>query len=221
VVPLSSTALISTLIAIVVVGALLSGLLTAMRRRRLRRRFGPEYDRLVTKHGSKRAAEAELAQRERRARALDIRPLTGIARQRYAKQWAAIQERFVDAPAEAVAASRALVTAVMAERGYPTDDQDQVLADLSVDHQAAVEHFRAADEISGNPAPGAAVTEDLRLALIHYRELFRDLLGDQADQVDPAAGGEVGPSHLPPSETADRAGADRRANGSVDQMPRS
>jgi hypothetical protein len=218
---MSSAALIITLIAIVIVGALLSGVLTARRRRRLRRRFGPEYDRLVTQHGSKRAAEAELAQRERRARALDIRPLTGTARQRYANQWAAIQERFVDAPAEAVAASRVLVTAVMAERGYPTDDQDQVLADLSVDHQAAVEDFRAAEEISGNPAPGAAVTEDLRLALIHYRELFRDLLGDQVDQVGPAAGGEVRPSHLPPSETADRARADRRANGSVDQMPRS
>ena len=196
-VPLSSTALIVTLIAIIVVGALVSGVLTAMRRRRLRRQFGPEYDRLVTERGSKRAAEAELARRERRARALDIRPLTGIARQRYANQWAAIQERFVDAPAEAVAAARALVTAVMAERGYPTDHHDQVLADLSVNHRAAVDQFRAADEMSGNPAPGAAVTEDLRLALIHYRELFRALLGDPADP------------------------ADRKANGSVDRMPKS
>ena len=132
--------------------------------------------------------------RRRRSPALDIRPLTGIARQRYANQWAAIQERFVDAPAEAVAASRALVTAVMAERGYPTDHHDQVLADLSVDNQAAVDHFRAADEISGNPAPGAAATEDLRVALIHYRELFRVLLGEPADPADPAAGGEMRPA---------------------------
>ncbi len=211
-VPLSSAALIVTLVVIIVVGALVSGLLMAMRRRR-------------------------------RSPALDIRPLTGIARQRYANQWAAIQERFVDAPAEAVAASRALVTAVMAERGYPTDHHDQVLADLSVDNQAAVDHFRAADEISGNPAAGAAATEDLRLALIHYRELFRALLGDPADPVDPAAGGEVRPAaemtgaadppggdalppdvrapDVPPSVSADRAGTDRKANGSVDRMPRS
>ncbi len=61
-VPLSNAALIGTLIAIIVVGALVSALLMAMRRRRLRRQFGPEYDRLVTERGSKRAAEAELAQ---------------------------------------------------------------------------------------------------------------------------------------------------------------
>ena len=129
-----------------------------------------------------------VVRRRRRSPAFDIRPLTGIARQRYANQWAAIQERFVDTPAEAVAASRALVIAVMAERGYPAGQPDQVLADLAVDHQAAVGHFRAADEISGNPAPGAAVTEDLRLALIHYRELFRALLGDSAAPADPAPG---------------------------------
>ena len=126
----------------------------------------------------------------------------------------------------------------MAERGYPTGQHDRVLADLSVDHQAAVGHFRAADEISGNPAPGAAVTEDLRLALIHYRELFRALLGDPAALVDPAAGSEVPPpaemtgaadppggklppAGAPPSVGADGASTDRKANGSVDRMPRS
>ena len=177
-----------------------------------------------------------VVRRRRRSPALDIRPLTGIARQRYANQWAAIQERFVDAPAEAVAAARALVIAVMAERGYPAGQPDQVLADLAVDHQAAVGHFRAADEISGNLAPGAAVTEDLRLALIPYRELFRVLLGDPAAPVDPAArgearrpaeltgaadppGGEVPRAGEPPSMSTDRASADRKANGSVDRMP--
>jgi hypothetical protein len=183
-----------------------------------------------------------VVRRRRRSPALDIRPLTGIARQRYANQWTAIQERFVDAPAEAVAAARALVIAVLAERGYPVGQPDQVLADLAVDHQAAVGHFRAADEISGNPAPGAAVTEDLRLALIHYRELFRALLGDQAAAADPAApadpaaggearraaeltgaadppGGEVRPAGAPHSMSADRASADWKANGLVDRMP--
>ena len=87
---------------------------------------------------------ALIVMRRRRSPALDIRPLTGIARHRYANQWAAIQERFVDAPAEAVAASRALVIAVMAERGYPPDQHDQVLAELLVDHQAQ-------SAISGRP----------------------------------------------------------------------
>lgn len=239
VIPLSSATVIVIVVAIIVVVALVSGLLLTMRRRRLRQRFGPEYDRLVAERGSKRAAEAELAQRERRARGLDTRPLTSVARERYASQWAAIQERFVDAPAEAVAASQALVTAVMAERGYPTENLGQVLADLSVDHRAAVDHYRAADEISSNSASGAASTEDLRIAMIHYRELFRDLLGDpDTDPADAgsgaaaasgrqAAGREPNPAVPPPADTADAqrpvtandVSADRRANGSVDRMP--
>ena len=241
--PLSIATLIVIVVAVVVVIALVSGLLMTRRRRRLQQHFGPEYDRLVAERGSSRAADAELLRRERRARSLDIRPLSGIARQRYANQWAAIQERFVDAQAEAVAASRALVTAVMAERGYPAEDHDQVLADLSVNHQAAVDHYRAAAEISADSASGAASTEDLRLALLHYREFFREMLGDPEDAgPGPAAAAQaIGPesahaspvpaqavSEVPPSAsevrppaTGEGASADRRANGSVDRMPRS
>jgi hypothetical protein len=236
--PLSIATLIVIVVAVVVVIAVVSGLLVTRRRRRLQQHFGPEYDRLVAERGSNRAAEAEFRKRERRARSLDIRPLSDVARQRYANQWAAIQERFVDAPAEAVAASRALVTAVMAERGYPTEDYDQVLADLSVDHQAAVDHYRAADEISADSASGAASTEDLRLALLHYRELFRDMLGGPADagaapaagtgrqatRPEPARASPVPaqtPAETRPAATGEGAGADRRANGSVDRMPRS
>ena len=76
--------------------------------------------------------------------------------------------------------SQPLMVAVMTERGYPAEDHDQVLADLSVEHASMLDHYRAAEEISRSAASGTASTEDLRLAMIHYRALFRDLLGEPA-----------------------------------------
>lgn len=173
-------------VAIIVIAAVVIGLMAAARRRRLQQRFGPEYDRLVGEHDSKLKAESELAERQRRVRELDIRPLTPSARATYADQWATLQERFVDAPGEAVAASQVLVVAVMSKRGYPTEDHDQVLADLSVEHAQTLNRYRAAEEISASAAAGTASTEDLRQAMIHYRALFRELLGDSAEGTGPA-----------------------------------
>ena len=166
------------IVAILVVVAIVAGVVYDTRRRRLRQRFGPEYDRLVEEKGSRTKAEAELAGRQRRVAGLDIRPLDPAARARYAQNWAAVQEQFVDAPQEAVMAAQRLVMTVMNERGYPTEGGDQVLADLSVDHGGVLDHYRAASGISQRAADGAASTEDLRQAMIHYRALFQDLLGE-------------------------------------------
>jgi len=189
---MSAAAVVVIIVAVIVAAALLAGLM-AQRRRRLRRRFGPEYDRLVDQRDSRLRAEAELTRRERRVRRLDIRPLTDEARARYSVQWAGLQEEFVDSPADAVSASQLLVTAVMKERGYPTDDRDQVLADLSVDHSGTLEHYRAAEQLSQSGAAGSGSTEDLRQAMIHYRAVFLELLGEPPDVPDPAAAsGPVG-----------------------------
>lgn len=176
-----STATIAVIVAAVIVVAVLAIVVMAVRRRRrLRQRFGPEYDRLVGERDSKLKAESELAGRERRVDALDIHPLTEPARAGYAMRWAGIQEQFVDAPGDAVASSQLLVVAVMTEVGYPAEDPDQVLADLSVEHAATLGRFRAAEQTSRNAAAGTASTEDLRLAMIDYRALFRDLIGEPA-----------------------------------------
>ena len=179
--------LVIIVVVIVVVAALVVGVSAVTRRRRLQQRFGPEYDRLVGEHDSKLKAEAELKEREKRVHKLDIRPLTEEARASYAGQWAAIQERFVDAPTEAVTQSQVLVAAVMKDRGYPTEHREQIAADLSVEHSSMIENYRAAEQISENAAAGTASTEDLRQAMIHYRSLFRDLLGGStaADAVAP------------------------------------
>ena len=167
-------------IVVIVVVAAIAGILYDARRRRLRQRFGPEYDRMVEEKGSRTRAETELAGRERRVAGLDIRPLDPAAQARYAQNWTAIQEQFVDAPAEAVAAGQRLVRTVMSERGYPVEGDDQTLADLSVQHAAVLDHYRAAYVISQRAADGMASTEDLRQAMLHYRALFEDLLGTDA-----------------------------------------
>ncbi|WP_211370398.1 hypothetical protein [Nonomuraea turkmeniaca] len=148
------------------------------RRRRLRRRFGPEYERLVNDRDNRGEAEQELRARQRWVATLDITPLTPESRQTYAEQWTRLQERFVDAPGPAVTEADELVTTVMAERGYPTEDFEQQLSDLSVVHGRTLHHYRQAHEISARAAPGEASTEDLRQAMVHYRVLFQELLDD-------------------------------------------
>ena len=73
---MSTGAVIAIVVVIVVVIAALAVGALEMRRRRLRRQFGPEYDRVVSETGNRRKAEAELAGRQRRVAKLDIRPLT-------------------------------------------------------------------------------------------------------------------------------------------------
>jgi hypothetical protein len=172
--------IVAIIVAVIVIGAVMFVVMPMRRRRRLQQRFGPEYGRLVGERDSRREAEAEMAGRERRVRDLDIQPLTDSAREGYAGQWAAIQEQFVDAPADAVAGAQLLVAAVMTERGYPAGHDDQVLADLSVEHSGTLDRYRAAEETSHRAAAGTASTEDLRQAMMHYRALFGDLLGQPA-----------------------------------------
>jgi hypothetical protein len=177
---MSTGIIVAVVVTVIVIGAVVAGLLAVMRRRRLQQRFGPEYGRVVGEQDNKRKAEAELTGRERRVRDLDIQPLTGPARAGYADQWPSIQEQFVDAPADAVSGAQLLVAAVMTERGYPAGQDDQVLADLSVEYSGTLDRYRAAEEISHRAAAGTAPTEDLRLAMIYYRALFGDLLGQPA-----------------------------------------
>jgi hypothetical protein len=177
---MSAGAIVAIIVAVVVV-VLVIGALTTARRRKLKQRFGPEYDRVAGQMHSRRKAEAELTERERRVRSLDIRPLDETARAKYAGEWTAIQERFVDQPEEAVAQAGILVTSVMKDRGYPTEDHDQVLADLSVEHANTLDHYRQAHQVSLQAAGGTVSTEDLRLAMLHYRALFGDLLGLPAE----------------------------------------
>jgi FtsZ-interacting cell division protein ZipA len=198
--PMSSTEIVITVIVVVLLALLALGLWYALRSRELRRRFGPEYDRVMAEKESRVAAERELRERERQHRQLELRPLSEESQQRYASGWADIQAQFVDDPAAAVSAADDLVGQLVAERGYPTDDLDQQLATLSVEHSRTLGHYRDAHEINMRNERGEATTEQLRQALVHYRALFADLLGD--DQVGHPDGLRDEPSDTARTSTA-------------------
>jgi hypothetical protein len=169
--------------AVVVIAALALAWLYAQRRRRvvLRERFGPEYDRTVQAVGTSGRAAAVLEERAARVKEYHLRELSADESQRFAQAWRGVQARFVDDPGGAVTDGDRLVTEVMAARGYPMADWDRRAEDLTVDHASVVHHYRAAREIAMRHERHAASTEDLRQALVHYRELFADLLGPRSE----------------------------------------
>jgi hypothetical protein len=190
---MSAGAIVAIIVAVALVILVIASM-AIMRRRQLRQRFGPEYDRVAGEMHSHRKADAELAERERRVRSLDVHPLDERTRVRYAAEWTAIQERFVDQPEHAVTQAGLLITSVIKDRGYPTEGHDQTLADLSVEHANTLDHYRAAHQISMQAETGNVGTEDLRLAMLHFRALFSDLLGQPAGpatDAGPAADAEA------------------------------
>ena len=175
---MSSTQVVVIVIVVAVIAALVAVAVVASRRRALRERFGPEYDRAVAEQDSRSAAERELRERERRHAELELTPLSPESRARYAAAWEELQVRFVDSPAETVGEADELVSRLIAERGYPTGDFSDQIAHLSVEHARTLTHYRDAHEIRQRNERGEAGTEDLRQALVHYRALFADLLGE-------------------------------------------
>jgi hypothetical protein len=173
-------------IALIVVVAVLAGAALAyaalrprLRTARLRRRFGPEYDRVVgERDGDAKAAEAELDRRLRAHRDLDLKPLTPQARERYVARWTGLQEAFVDGPPRAVAAAEGLIAELMRDRGYPADRYDEAMAVLSVDHAPALHGYRQAHATVRKAHEGQASTEELRTAMVRARGLFAELIDE-------------------------------------------
>jgi cytoskeletal protein RodZ len=169
--------------AVLVIALIVWQLMTQRRTRRLRDEFGPEYERTVSSADSRRAAEAELAERKDRRSSFDIRPLTVDERARYSGEWQEVQAQFVDDPTGAVVRADALIQSVMVDRGYPMEDFDQRAADVSVDHPRVVENYREGQRLYKKTAAGDGTTEDLRQAMRAYRRLFEELVeeGDTED----------------------------------------
>ncbi|HKS45666.1 MAG TPA: hypothetical protein VJT49_11250 [Amycolatopsis sp.] len=190
---MSTSAIIVVLVAVVVIGVAAAVLAMQVRRRRLRNRFGPEYDRVLHTTDDRRAAERELLERERRHADLEIRPLSEDSRVVYTERWSRVQEQFVDAPAEAVAEADRLVTDLLAEVGYPRREFEQQAADLSVDHPDAAEPYRRAHRVladgdsgDGQVAESADETDELRRALLDYRVVFDAVSGHKAGSMSGA-----------------------------------
>jgi hypothetical protein len=169
--------IILAVIAVLAIAAAVWFYLETQRTRKLRGRFGPEYQRAVEEHGSARSAERDLSRREKRVEKLHIRPLNAEETSRYTEAWRVEQERFVDDPRGAVRGADLVITGVMRSKGYPMSDFDQRIEDISVDHPDVVEHYRVAHAIAVRDRGDGASTEDLRQAMNHYRALFEDMVG--------------------------------------------
>jgi hypothetical protein len=174
----TETMIIVAVVVVIAVLALAWAYTARQRRERLRTRFGPEYERTIHDVGSAQKAEAMLDERARRVSKYHIRDLKHDERARFSEAWRRVQGKFVDDPAAAVTEADMLVTDVMTTRGYPMADFDRRTEDLTVDHATVVDHYRSAHDIAVRHSRGAASTEDLRQALVHYRELFADLLNE-------------------------------------------
>jgi type II secretory pathway pseudopilin PulG len=169
---------IVAVVAVIVVAAILNKRRSS---RALKARFGSEYLRAMDEAGSQGKAEAALRSRQKRVSHFDIRPLTPSARDGFASNWLAIQSDFVEHPELALTKAESLLDEVMRARGYPVEDFEQRSADLSVDHPEVVQNYRAGRDIAARQSGGRVSTEELRQAMIHYRALFEELVGEVDD----------------------------------------
>lgn len=176
-----STVIVVVIVALVVIGAVAAWFWTARQRSaRLHQRFGPEYERTVARAGDQGKAEKALQARQERVEKLQIQPLSEADRSRFADAWRSAQAQFVDDPPDAIREADRLVGEAMQARGYPIGNFEQRAADVSVDHPQVVSNYRAAHAIAGRQEHGEAGTDDLRQAMLHYRQLFDELLGSAA-----------------------------------------
>jgi FtsZ-interacting cell division protein ZipA len=176
---------IAIVVALCVVAIVVVAAWTFSRRRRterLHRRFGPEYEHAIANLGDRRQAEAELSDREKRAKSLQTRSLSREEVERFSEAWQGVQTRFVDQPTEAITDAENLVIEVMQARGYPAVDVEQRVDYLSVDHPRAAQNYRVAHGITQKTKSQEATTEDLRQAMTYYRELFNELLGTKVQE---------------------------------------
>jgi hypothetical protein len=177
-----STTQLALIVGFVVIVAAGIATLLYMRKRRtakLRDQFGgPEYNRAVKEGGSQRRAENKLEKRAERVESFHIRALAPADHARFMEAWRKVQGRFVDSPGGAVTEADQLLGDVMSSRGYPVSDFEQRAADISVDHPQVMENYRAGHAIAVRQTQGQASTEELRQAMIHYRTLFEELVGE-------------------------------------------
>ena len=173
---MTTTAVVILIVVILLVAAAVLFFLRQERSKRLRSRFGPEYDHAVREFGNQYRAEDALLKRQKRIEKIPIRSLSAEERDKFANRWQDVQTRFVDDPAASIRDADALVNEAMLARGYPMTEFESRAEDLSVDYPHVISNYRAAHAIALRRDRGEATTEDLRQALVHYRELFDELL---------------------------------------------
>ncbi len=164
-------------LAILLVGGA-AGLLLGRRyrTRQLQQTFGPEYEHTVEQVGDQQQAEQELITRLKHVKALEIRPLTLDEVKEFQAKWHAMQAQFVDEPLTALQQADQLIAQVMATKGYPVEDFEQQVADISVDYPELVMDYRGLHLIALKGSDEPVTTEEMRQAMLHGRTLFDKLM---------------------------------------------
>lgn len=178
----TTTIILVAVVVLVLVGVLAMAFSRIQRSRRLKERFGPEYERLVNEAGDKRKAESELEARVAHVESLDIRPLSAEEVNRYSLEWQASQTEFVDEPLASLQKADRLIREVMQAKGYPVDDFEQRAADISVDYPDLVTHYRGLHLIAKKEPDEHVSTEEMRQAMVHGRALFESLVTKETAQ---------------------------------------
>jgi len=173
---MTATGIVLVVIAVAVIAVLAWYLVRERRSKHLRTRFGPEYEYAMREFGNRPKAEEALASREKRIENIRVRTLSHEDQARFADDWRRVQSHFVDDPPASIDEADRLVCDVMRARGYPMSEFEHRAEDLSVDHPHVVRNYRAAHAIAQRHEKGEAGTEDLRQALVYYRDLFDELL---------------------------------------------
>jgi hypothetical protein len=183
----NTTMLILVAVIFLIVGGLIGmALMRVQRTRRLKERFGPEYERAVNEIGDKRQAENELDARLAHVNTLKIRPLTAEEVNRYALEWQNTQTEFVDEPLTALQKADRLIRDVMKARGYPVEDFEQRAADISVDYPELVTDYRGMHLIAVKEQEDEVGTEEMRQAMVHGRALFENLIRQEPSEEEVA-----------------------------------
>lgn len=166
-------------VAAVLIGAVIVVLISGRRKnsKNLREKYGSEYDLTLEKSGNRKAGEKALQGREDRVNKLDIHDLDAKERNRYQAEWIEIQANFVNDPPKSIEDGDKLISKVMIARGFPVNNFEQRAADVSVLYPDFVTNYRNAEAIALKNRSNGASTEELRQAMVYYRNLFNELLG--------------------------------------------
>ena len=183
-----TTQLVLVAVIFLIIGGLLAmALMRVQRTKRLKERFGPEYERAIHEIGDKRQAENELDSRLAHVNTLKIRALTPEEVNRYALAWQKTQTEFVDEPLTALQKADRLIRDVMKTRGYPVEDFEQRAADISVDYPELVTDYRGLHLIAVKEQGDEVSTEEMRQAMVHGRALFENLIRQEEAEAETLA----------------------------------
>ena len=178
----STLVIVVAIVVLVIIGLVSMALVRRWRTERLQEQFGPEYEHAINETGDQRQAESELEKRIAHVKTLNIRPLTAEEVNRYALEWQATQREFVDEPLKALQKADRLIREAMKAKGYPVEDFEQRVADISVDYPELVTDYRGMHLIAIKEGKDKVSTEEMRQAMVHGRALFESLIKQESKE---------------------------------------